>query len=420
MARLLHQHTDTLATQVDRLRGRGGRLAGRSPLAPAVAVRTAQHAGEPDRRGGRSRRVGAAREASCRTWCANAGNSTSRRCRTKSLGQLIAAAKADRAAVEQARQQAEAYVQAARHDVETERTFIDNAFLLEQVFRGVMAQADCRAMTINGCMGTIMPMAETSACLTLSLLNDAGYQAFCESDFVVIPAGILLANISGRPVFLNDPTYPHDQLITLAHCTAPRRMSGEQLDAARIMTHFESDYGAAPKVEMPVGQIVTNIVPDFKAAALDRSAGQDRRGSLPAHLPLADRHSLRLLRRRAGPAHARLPLDHRLRRLPARSRLRRCARSASRGTTSRSQGSRRRDRSAADRDGLQARPDHAARPRQVTRLPILPGCLAASSIRSQRVQQDAARGNFRVLRGEVADRVRQRTSASSAARTAAA
>jgi hypothetical protein len=150
-------------------------------------------------------------------------------------------------------------------NVETERTFIDNAFLLEQVFRKLMNAADCRLMTINDCMGTIMPMAETSACLTLSLLNDAGYQAYCESDFVVIPAGILLANTSGRPVFLNDPTYPHDGIITLAHCTAPRRMSGEQLDAARIMTHFESDYGAAPKVEMPVGQVVTNIAPDFKA-----------------------------------------------------------------------------------------------------------------------------------------------------------
>ncbi|MFH1719825.1 MAG: sugar isomerase, partial [Planctomycetota bacterium] len=31
------------------------------------------------------------------------------------------------------------------------------------------------------------------------------------------------------------------------------------------MTHFESDYGAAPKVEMRKGQTVTNIVPDFKA-----------------------------------------------------------------------------------------------------------------------------------------------------------
>jgi len=42
-------------------------------------------------------------------------------------------------------------------------------------------------------------------------------------------------------------------------------MDGKKLEPARIMTHFESDYGAAPKVEMHKGQILTNIVPDFKA-----------------------------------------------------------------------------------------------------------------------------------------------------------
>jgi hypothetical protein len=114
-------------------------------------------------------------------------------------------------------------------------------------------------------MGTVMPLAETTACLSLSTLNDAGYQAYCESDFVVVPAGILLTGISGRPSFLNDPTFPAGGIITLAHCTAPRRMDGKNLEPARILTHFESDYGAAPKVEMHKGQKVTNIIPDFKA-----------------------------------------------------------------------------------------------------------------------------------------------------------
>jgi hypothetical protein len=41
-------------------------------------------------------------------------------------------------------------------------------------------------------------------------------------------------------------------------------MDGKKSEPARILTHFESDYGAAPKVEMLVGQIVTNIMSDFK------------------------------------------------------------------------------------------------------------------------------------------------------------
>ena len=180
------------------------------------------------------------------------------------LSQLIKEAMADGAAVKLAKDRATAYLNDAGVKLETKREFVDNAFLLDQIFRGVLKKADSQAFTINECMGTIMPMSQTTACLSLSLLNDARYVAFCESDFVVIPSGVLLANISGNPVFLNDPTYPHDGMITLAHCTAPRRMNGRDLEAARIMTHFESDYGAAPKVEMKKGQVITNILPDFE------------------------------------------------------------------------------------------------------------------------------------------------------------
>lgn len=179
------------------------------------------------------------------------------------LGSLIRETRADKTAVRRAEKRAEEYLRDSGITLETKRQFVDNAFLLEDIFRRIMDKENSRSLTINGCMGTIMPLAETSACLTLSLLNDSGYPSFCESDFVVIPAGILLANISGKPSFLNDPTYPHNGIITLAHCTAPRRMDGKNQEPARILTHFESDYGAAPKVEMKLGQVITNIIADF-------------------------------------------------------------------------------------------------------------------------------------------------------------
>ena len=181
------------------------------------------------------------------------------------LGKLIREATGDQRAVATARHRAGTYLKLPGTTLETDRAFVDNAFLLECVFRALMTKADCQAMTINGCMTTIMPMSKTTACLPLSTLNDDGYLAFCESDFVVVPSGILLANISGRPAFLQDPTYPHNGIITLAHCTGPRKMDGKTLEPVKIMTHFESDYGAAPKVDMRKGQKVTMIAPDFKA-----------------------------------------------------------------------------------------------------------------------------------------------------------
>ena len=148
-------------------------------------------------------------------------------------------------------------------ELETTREFVTNAFVLTEVFKDVMDETGTDAITVNQCMGTIMGLSRTTACMPLSLLNDDGYLAFCESDFVVIPSGVLLHYISNLPVFLNDPTFPHDNTVTLAHCTAPRRMDGKSLEPVRILTHFESDYGAAPKVAMKVGQVCTNLVPDF-------------------------------------------------------------------------------------------------------------------------------------------------------------
>ena len=181
------------------------------------------------------------------------------------LGKRIAAARDDAARVKRAEADAKNYLEDHGVSLRTDKGFVSRAFLLTDIFRDLMAEADAQAITVNNCMSTIMPMSETTACLPLSLINDSGALAFCESDFVVIPSGILLHHIAGTPVFLNDPTYPHEGVVTCAHCTAPRRMDGKHLEKATILTHFESDYGAAPKVDMRLGQIVTVIDPDFGA-----------------------------------------------------------------------------------------------------------------------------------------------------------
>jgi len=181
----------------------------------------------------------------------------------KELEPRLKAARADTALVQRCEAAAGHYLRESRVSLHTTRAFVNNAFVLNEVMKDLMDEANTDAITIQQCMGTIMGMSETTACLPLSLLNDTGYLAFCESDFVVIPSGILLHYICGTPVFLNDPTFPHDKVVTLAHCTAPRKMDGKRTERTKILTHFESDYGAAPKVEMRIGQVCTNLVPDF-------------------------------------------------------------------------------------------------------------------------------------------------------------
>jgi hypothetical protein len=161
--------------------------------------------------------------------------------------------------------QAEKYLKQQGVSLETTREFVDRAFLLTEVLRDLLDEAQTDAITINACMSTIMPISETTACLPLSLLNDEGYLAFCESDFVVIPAGILLHYISGTPVFFGNPSLPHRGIVTVSHCTAPARMDGKRPELMRIVTHYESDFGAAPKVDMKKGQRITVINADFNS-----------------------------------------------------------------------------------------------------------------------------------------------------------
>lgn len=154
------------------------------------------------------------------------------------------------------------YLKIPRTKINTDMEFIRKAFYLYYVFKDIMSENNTTAFTINSCMRTIMKVSETTACLPLSLLNDEGYLAFCESDFVVIPSGILLHYISGKPVFLHNPAYPDKNVVLCAHCTSPRRMDGINDEPAEILTHYESDYGAAIKVEMKLNQKVTLIDPD--------------------------------------------------------------------------------------------------------------------------------------------------------------
>ncbi|MFQ1020920.1 sugar isomerase [Tardisphaera saccharovorans] len=168
----------------------------------------------------------------------------------------------DALAIEKARERAKEYASRVL-EMRTSADFLTNSFLLYEVFEDVMNDHKADAMTINDCMTTIMPLAKTTACLPLSLINDEGKLAFCESDFVAIPAGILLHYISGQPVFLNDPTFPHDGVVTVAHDTAPSMMGGIKHEV-KLHTHFESDYGAAPQVLFKKGQQLTVIDPDFQ------------------------------------------------------------------------------------------------------------------------------------------------------------
>ena len=175
----------------------------------------------------------------------------------------LAKARRDPVLLRAAEQATRRYLKLPGTKLRAERQAVVNAFVLYRVFKDLMEEHGATAFTIKSCMGTIIPMSETTACLPLEVLNDEGLIAFCESDFVIIPAGLLLRHVAGKPVFLHNSTFPHQRVVTCAHCTCPRRLDGRRYAPAEILTHYESDYGAAPKVSMPIGQKVTFLDPEY-------------------------------------------------------------------------------------------------------------------------------------------------------------
>jgi hypothetical protein len=175
---------------------------------------------------------------------------------------LIESARKDDAVMGRCRREARSYMAARGVTSRIGEDAVAEAFLLKELFRDLMTEHNACAVTTNACMNSyagIMP------CMTHTLTNDAGYMAYCESDFVNIPAGILMHYIAGRPTYFCNPSFPHAGRMLFAHCTAPRRMDGKRLEPVTLVTHYESDWGAATHVHFRKGQAVTVVKPDFEA-----------------------------------------------------------------------------------------------------------------------------------------------------------
>ena len=192
------------------------------------------------------------------------------------FGKRLDQARNDADAVKHAERQTEALLAEPGVTLVTDRKFVFNSFLALQVVNQVMQETGATNFGFGGCMGrAVIEMLDTPPCLILALANDSGSTAFCHADLTHTVPGVLLRWISGKPTFVANSHFPHKGIFTVAHCAAPRKMDGRRPHPTAIMTHYESDYGAATKVDYPRGQTVTVICP-----AVDCSAWQGFRGKI--------------------------------------------------------------------------------------------------------------------------------------------
>ncbi len=174
------------------------------------------------------------------------------------------AARADQQVVKEVEAQTAALLNMPNVKLATERKFVFNSHMALHVVRQFLRETGASNFGFSKCMGhDQITMLDTPACFVLSLANDEGYTAYCHTDLSHTMPGVLLRWIASRPTFLCNSHYPYDGLFFVAHCQAPRRMNGRDFEPATIMTHYESDYGAACKTHYTKGQVVTAVVPNL-------------------------------------------------------------------------------------------------------------------------------------------------------------
>lgn len=181
------------------------------------------------------------------------------------FAERLARARSDPKMVKEAERRADGLLSTPNVILQTQRRFVTNSCLALAVCEQLMAETGASNFGFGRCMGRpVIEMLDTPPCLVLSLANDAGYTAYCHTDLSHTLPGVLMRWIAGRPTFVCNSHFPHDGIFTVAHCAAPRKMNGVDYEPATIMTHYESDYGAACRVEYTKGQTVTAVIPNLR------------------------------------------------------------------------------------------------------------------------------------------------------------
>ncbi len=124
---------------------------------------------------------------------------------------------------------------AARRLAGDDAEFVARAFLLDEVFRNLLDEAETDTLTVNSCMSTIMPISETTVPPAAgSLLTTTATWPLRIGLRRRFPPGFCCTWWQARPVFFCNPSLPHRGIVTVSHCTPPRRMDGQRLERVRI------------------------------------------------------------------------------------------------------------------------------------------------------------------------------------------
>lgn len=120
---------------------------------------------------------------------------------------------------------------------------IDKALRLHKVIEKIKEEYNLNGLTIR-CFD-LLDKLQTTACLSLAILNKEGVVATCEGDIPTMLSMHILNKVTNQRGFQANPSSISiaDKKIILAHCTLPLDMVTDYY----LDTHFESGIGVAIK-----------------------------------------------------------------------------------------------------------------------------------------------------------------------------
>jgi|GEM_PF-331489 L-fucose isomerase-like protein len=143
---------------------------------------------------------------------------------------------------------------------------LSKALTVHKSLEKLVKKYDLCGLTVK-CFDLIVAK-NTTACLSMALMNSRAFPAACEGDVPLMISMALGEFVTGRPAFMGNPSKVSEEEVLIAHCTSPL------ISRFRLMTHFESGLGVGVSVEYPVGEKATLFRIDPKLEVLRIGLGQ--------------------------------------------------------------------------------------------------------------------------------------------------
>jgi hypothetical protein len=151
---------------------------------------------------------------------------------------------------------AESFMLDSMNCVEPNKEQVIEAYRVYLAIKGLMEKYGCNCLTIS-CFSLAKTLGVT-ACLALSMINDTpGMVAACEGDMDSAISMLVGKAVTGRPVFMGNPVFNLNNTLDLVHCTAPRKLLGEEVQPYEIRSHHETGLSVAQRVEVKTGTRAT-------------------------------------------------------------------------------------------------------------------------------------------------------------------